>query len=194
MDKKEFIKEYKIKDALPITPALRVLPAEGFALGIEEFINERFRGVARARAQVASYAGVLVSAEYAAYFFKILLAEIYGRVFLDVRITNDNERLSIIIEHEGELPLAEKQIRDLIRTARNAGMTIGLEEGKILLTLSFSEAAIRRVYAISVNDGRAVMLGKFGEIFNCGEDYQTEEKPRTIPTPSPKKARKKTTK
>lgn len=191
MDKKQFITEYNIKDAVPLDPSLRVLPAEGFAQAIEEFINERFRGVAKARAQVASYAGVLVSAEYAAYFFKALLCEIYGRVFLEINISNDNDRLIITIECEDELPLEEKQVRNLIRTARNAGMTIDLEESAIKLSLSFSEAAIRRVYAISVNDGRRIMLSKFGELFYCGEDYPTEEMPRRVPTLTPKKQREK---
>ena len=60
-------------------------------------------------------------------------------------------------------------------------MTINLLEGVIRLSLSFSEAAIRRVYAISVNDGRRIMLSKFGELFYCGEDYPTEEMPRRVP-------------
>ncbi|MBR3876038.1 MAG: hypothetical protein IKJ25_04595 [Clostridia bacterium] len=191
MDKKQFVKEYNIKDAVPLDPSLRVLPAEGFAQAVEKFINERFRGVARARAQVASYAGVLVSAEYTAYFFKTLLTEIYGRAFLEINISNDNEKLIIEIEYGEELPLAEKQVRNLIRTARNAGMTINLLEGTIRLSLCFSEAAIRRVYAISVNDGRRIMLSKFGELFYCGEDYPTEEMPRRVPTLTPKKQREK---
>ena len=191
MDKKQFVKDYNIKDAVPLDPSLRVLPAEGFAQAIEEFINERFRGVARARAQVASYAGVLVSAEYTAYFFKTLLTEIYGRAFLEINISNDNEKLIIEIEYGEELPLAEKQVRNLIRTARNAGMTINLLEGTIRLSLCFSEAAIRRVYAISVNDGRRIMLSKFGELFYCGKDYPTEEMPRRVPTLTPKKQREK---
>ena len=35
MDKKQFVKEYNIKDAVPLDPSLRVLPAEGFAQAIE---------------------------------------------------------------------------------------------------------------------------------------------------------------
>ncbi len=196
MDKKEFVKEYSIKDAMPLDPALSVIPSEGYAQAISDFINERFPGVAKARTTAISYGGVLVSAEYTAYFFKMLLAEIYGRTFLDINIASEGDKLIIYINYEGELPLADKQMRNLIRTARNAGMRINLYQGQIKLSLSFTEAAIRRVYAISVNDGRRIMLSKFGELFYCGEDYNTEEKAPTQPRPPKKRTvrKKKTTK
>ena len=47
-------------------------------------------------------------------------------------------------------------------------MEIYPENRKIKLTLSFARAASHRVYAVSVGDGRRIMLGKLGEIFYCG--------------------------
>ena len=186
MNKQEFIEKYNIRDALPIDPSLRVLPGEGFALGIEEFINERFRGVAKARATVSSYSGVLVCPEYVAMFFKTLFTEVYGRSFINISITSDNERLTLLIEPDEPLDLTDSQMRNLIRLARNGGMKIYPDDGKIRLTLLFSEAAIRRVYAISVGDGRSIMLSKMAEIFFSGELYSDDDKPRTSP-PAPQK-------
>lgn len=176
MDKNEFINQYKIKAAMPLDPSLRVIPGEGFALAIEEFINDRFRGVARVTAELESYGGVLVCSEYVASFFKALLAEIYGRCFLDITISSDKERMTILVKPDMPLPLEDKQMRNLIRLARNGGMRIFLEDGNIRLTLLFSDAALRRVYAISVYDGRKIMLGKFSEIFYSGEEYYSCEK------------------
>ena len=181
MNKREFISEYNIKDAMPIDPSSKVLPAEGFAVAIEEFINDKFCGVARASASVASYCGVLVCTEYVALFFKTLLAELYGRSFLNISITNDNELMNILIEHDGPLPLSDSQMRNIIRIARNGGMQIYPAEDSIRLTLKFEDAAIRKVYAISVNDGKRIMLSKLGEIFYCGEDYPHEPPKRAEP-------------
>jgi len=64
-------------------------------------------------------------------------------------------------------------MRSIIKAARNGGMKIYFEDDKIRLTLTFSDAAIRRVYAISVIDGRNIMLAKLSEIFFCGEEYDS---------------------
>lgn len=174
MNKRDFINEYRIFDSLPIDPSSRVLPAEGFAIGIEEFINERFRGVARARSSVISYSAVSVSTEYVALFFKLLLAEIHGRCFLDIELSSDPNEMTIKISWEGQLPLDQEQIRDIIRTARNGGMHISVTEEKIELKLCFVNSFKRRVYAISVNDGRRVIMSKFNEIFSFGDPYPVE--------------------
>lgn len=173
MTKLDFISTYEISDATPQNPTLEVISADGFSHAIEEFINDRFRGIARVRCQVYSGSSVLVSTEYAAYFFKILLSEIYGRVFLNINISSDTERLTIEISPEGTLPLCDKQLRQIIKIARNAGMQIISENENLRLTLNFADAAIRRIYAISLSDGRAIMLYKLGEIFHCGAVCQT---------------------
>ncbi len=184
MDKTSFIKEYNIRDAMPIDPASRVLPAEGMAYAIGDFINERFRGVAHAGVSVASYSGVLLCPEYMAYFFKTLFTYLYGRCFAEVEITNDNERLSILIRTEEDLPLCDREIRDLIRIARNARSEITVGSREITVALKFGDAARRHVYAISVNDGRRIMLAKLGEIFYSGE-YLSADVTDSRPLPKP---------
>ena len=181
MNKQEFIKEYSIKDAMPIDPSLRVLPAEGVAEAIEEFIGERFRGVARAGSSVATYGGLLVCPDYLAYFFKALFTEIYGRCFIEINITNNDERLFIAAEVDGYIPISDVARRNLIKIARNAGAEVSLSERGISLSFRFEDAAIRRVYAISVNDGRHSMLSKLGELFYCGEELDSENPPTLLP-------------
>ena len=108
---------------------------------------------------------ILVSAEYAAYFFKMLLTYIYGRTFLNIDISCDKQNLILMVSADDKLPLTESEMRFLIKTARNAGMEIYPVENEIKLTISFSKAAPYRVYAISVGDGKRVMLSKFNEMF-----------------------------
>lgn len=168
MIKNEFISKYQFSDAVPMDPTLRTVPAEAFAEALEEFMNDRFRGIARVKTDIISAEAVLVSAEYAAYFFKMLLTYVYGRVFLNIDASSDRHGLIMLITAEEDLPLTDSELRFLIKTARNAGMEIYPDGRKIKLILKFSRAASHRVYAVSVGDGRRVMLGKLNEIFYCG--------------------------
>lgn len=172
MTKKEFIDQYNIKDALPIDPSKKAMPAEGFAMALEEFLTDKFRGAVIIERESISAQAMLISAEYLAYFFKILLTDIYARQILRVNISSDMKKLNILISTDEPLCLTERELRDLIRLARNAGMEIYPEECSLRLSVLLSPAMIRRVYAISVVDSRLIMLGKLGEIFFCGEPLQ----------------------
>ena len=168
MEKHEFIKEYQLSDALPVDPTLRTVPAEAFASALKEFTYDRFRGIARVSYTDISCESILISAEYTAYFFRSLLSFVYGRVFIDIDISSDREHLTMIISSEEELPITDSELRFLVKTARNAGMEFYLADNKIKLKVAFSKAAIHRVYAVSVSDGKQVMLSKLCEMFYCG--------------------------
>ena len=118
--------------------------------------------------EVISAEAVLVSAEYAAYFFKMLLTYVYGRVFLNIDVSSDRRGLVMLITTDEDMPLTDPELRFLIKTARSAGMEIYPEKRRIKLTLSFAKAASLRVYAVSVSDGKRVILAKLNEIFYCG--------------------------
>lgn len=169
MIKNEFISKYELSDAVPLDPTSRTVPAEAFAEALKEFINDRFRGIARVNMDIVSAEAVLVSAEYAAYFFKTLLTYVYGRVFLNIEVSSNSHGLTMLITTDEDLPLTDPELRFLIKTARNAGMEIYPDSRRIKLTLSFAKAASYRIYAVSVGDGRRVMLSKLNEIFYCGE-------------------------
>lgn len=169
MTKREFINHYEIKDAMPVDPAKKLVPAESFYSALCEFLEQRFYGAVKIESRNISARSVLICADYAAYFFKMLLTYVYGREMLYITADSDDEKLSIIILSESDLPLTSGETRSLIRLARDAGMDIYPEARSIRLTLSFSAALTKRVYAISVGDGKLAMLGKLSEIFYCGE-------------------------
>lgn len=172
MTKAEFIEQYKIKNALPFDPSKKALPAEGFAMALSDFLSERFRGAVIIEYGSVSARDILISAEYAAYFFKILLTDLYARQILTVRISSDEKNLTISVRADEPLLLTEGEWRDLIRLARNGGMEIYPEELGFRLTAGLSPAMIRRIYAVSVVDAKRVMLGKLSEIFFCGEPLE----------------------
>lgn len=176
MTKNEYIIQYGIKDALPIDPSKKALPAEGFAMALEDFLSERFRGAVTVDREVVSAREILISAEYVAYFFKILLTDVYARQLLRINIGSDESSLIIDITTDVPLCLSDREMREIIRLARNGGFEIYPEECRIRLTAGLSPAMIRRVYAVSVVDSRRVMLSKLGEIFFCGELlYDTDD-------------------
>ena len=80
-------------------------------------MNDRFRGIASVKTDSLSAEAVMVSAEYAAYFFKMLLTYVYGRVFLDINVSCDEQGLVILITAEEDLPLTDSELRFLIKTA-----------------------------------------------------------------------------
>ena len=168
MEKNEFIRKYQLSDTVPVDPTLKTIPAEAFVSALKEFIYERFRGIARVNFDNVSCESVLISAEYAAYFFRTLLTYVYGRVFIDIKVSSDSQYLTMIIDSDEELPITDSELRFLVKTARNAGMEFYLQDNKIKLKLAFSKAAIYRIYAVSVSDGKRVMLNKLCEIFYCG--------------------------
>ena len=192
MNKNEFIKQYKITDATPIDPSKKALPAAGFSSAIAEFMEERFRGAARVECDNIPATPIFVCAEYAAFFFKALLTDIYCRAFLNIKITSDQKEMSILIEAD-ELPITDSEMRDLIRLARNAGFKILPKANTISLSVEFSPIAIHRVYTVSIIDGKRIMLGKMVEIFCHGELLDPDPKPLP-PMPKPISKRKTTKK
>ena len=178
MDKIEFNSTYNISDAKPLNPAHVILSADGFATAIEEFINEGFGGIAHVDCDVYSGSSVLCCTDYVAYFFKTLLADVYGRVFIEIKIHLEEDHLKIIVEPSDELPITDEELRNLVRIARNAGFKTLYLDGKFHMKLNFSDASMRRVYAVSPRDGRHIMLYKMGEIFHCGALKFTAKKRR----------------
>ena len=188
MNKNEFIKQYRITDATPIDPSKKALPAAGFSSAIAEFMEERFHGAAGVVCDNVPSTPIFICAEYAAYFFKALLTDIYGRAFVTIKISSDQKEMSILIEAD-ELPITDSEMRDLIRLARNAGFKIMPEGNTIRLSVEFSHVAIHRVYTVSIMDGKRIMLGKMVEIFCHGELLDPTPKPLP-PMPKPISKRK----
>ncbi|MBQ8303059.1 MAG: hypothetical protein IJX97_05930 [Clostridia bacterium] len=168
MNKEKFIKDYKLSDAVPIDPTLVLICASGYGEAIRGFINDEFRGIARVEGDLESQKYVFICTEYAAFFFKQMLADIYGRVLINIKIKENENNMEITISSEEEIPLSERELRRLIKIARNAGMDFFINGNTYRLTLAFVDTVTNRVYAISLYDGERIMLSKLSEIFHCG--------------------------
>ena len=150
---------------MPVDPSSKSIRTVAFAEAISEFINDNFRGVAEVETNTTSMQSVMICAEYTAFYFKSLLSFLHGRVYLKIRIYDDNGTLRIQITSDEDMPLTFDESNYLIKMARNAGMNIHPEASEIRLSLRYSDAACHGVYAISVADGKRILIGKFCEIF-----------------------------
>ena len=165
MNRQEFIEKYKLSDSVPIDPSSKSISAIAFAEAIAEFINENFRGIADVGVNVKSNASVMICAEYTAFYFKTLLSFLHGSAYLNISIQDDKDAVRLTIKADKDMPLTFEETAYLIKIARNAGMEIYPDKDEFRLSLSYSEAASRGVYAISVADGKRILIAKFNEIF-----------------------------
>ncbi len=196
MTKKEFIQHYAIADAKPLDPSKKAIPAEAFSYALAEFMENRFASVVRVSFDNISAQSVLICAEYVAEFFKMLIIQVYGRAEININISTDKERLTLIVGVDGGLPVSDSELRQLIRLARNGGFQVNLHEGAMVLSVDFTPTVSHRVYAVSIVDGRRVMLGKLVEVFCHGELFNPDPPPLP-PMPEPIKKmpkKRKTTK
>lgn len=189
MTKREFVKKYRLSDAFPIDPSKKAIPAEAFSVAISEFMEDRFEGVVNVICKNVCAHSIFICSEYVAYFFKMLIADVYGRQLLKMSIFSDEKKLNIEITAEEALPLADAELRELVKLARNGGFEILIENypevvDKIKLTVDYYPTIPKRIYAVSIKDGRRIMLGKMDEIFSLGEPMNTEPLPKR-PQPKP---------
>ena len=174
MTKSDFIEKYKISDAEPLDPSKKSIPAESFSIAIAEFMEAKFDGVVRVKCDDISPQAIMVCSDYVAYFFKKLLTAIYGRTIIDMHIFSDEEGLNLNITCNGELPLSDAEFRNIVRLARNGGFQVFSEDypnslSSLSLFVVFHPRIAKRVYAVTIRDGKHIMLSKLNEIFHCGE-------------------------
>ena len=174
MRKDVFILNHQIADAYPIDPSSKILQAGEFAKALDDFLGSKFCGCVSVSLDSFSTESILVCADYVAYFFKLLLCDIYGRVFLKLSFSNGEKGLIINIFCDEELPLCDDELRLLIKTARNAGMEILPKSQEIQLTLRYQSTYEHKVYALSISKTRKLMLDRLNEIFYSGEPIKKE--------------------
>lgn len=165
MNQIEFIDKYKISDIPPSDPSCALIYAKALAESIGEFVHSAFYAAAEVNANVKSGKTVLLSADYTSLFFRMLFTSVFGRVYLKIDISENNDGIIIDVTADEPLPLSSRELNMLIKTARNAGMTVKNIDGKITLALEFSNSEEYSVYAGDFFSGRRVMHAALCKIF-----------------------------
>ncbi len=165
MERSEFISKYSISDTPVADPSSNLMHARAFAEAIREFINEGFRASAEVSVSVQSDKSVLICPEYAALFLRMLFNSIFGRVYLNIDISERDGKIIISVSSDTELPLSRRDMNSLTKAARNAGFTVEGIDGEITASLAFSDSEEYSVYAGDFFTGKRRMHAKLCEIF-----------------------------
>ena len=168
MNKQEFIEKHGLSDAKVIDTLYHIMIISSVSRGLEEFLGANFSGAVEVSSNVSSSKCVLICTEYFSMFFKTLLTDIYGRVFLKIHIESAENGAVIRISSDEVIPLTFEESCALIKLARNAGMEIYPEEKEIRLTIEYTDAGLHSIYAISASHSMRTILAKLNEIFYCG--------------------------
>ena len=118
-----FYKQYKISGAEPHDVVKHRVPVSIFANTVTEFLSTEFSGLVEIDCKPIWDVNscIRVCEDFAAYFFKNLLAAIYGKDVLKIDIILEDDVFSITLHQPRENGIAYSHINDLSRMAKSAG-------------------------------------------------------------------------
>lgn len=175
MNSTEFSAAHSITDAAPQRIKKNAFTTKAFAKCVKEFIEQNFAGLAEVECDIPVNLWILISSDYAAYFFKKLLTDIYGRIFLKISLLTDEKQLTITIKSDSPFPLDYYKTNELIRQARNAGCEILSADEGFVMTIPILKEASLSVYAIPVDHCAQIIKRSFNNIFFYNTDKSTDK-------------------
>ena len=162
----EFYRKYGVSGAVPIGKAKGLIPTFNIANTIKEFIDKEFPGLVDIYCEPMWDNGlsVMVCPEIMAYFFKNLLAAIYGRDAVSIDIICTDDQFTVIIRSNDHLPIECLEMSELTAILGDTGFTYKIGDDKLTLSAPCTKTKRFIVRSFSVNHLRA----KFVEIFFTG--------------------------
>ncbi len=145
MTESDFHSICKTSSALPLCPVLSFVNIPSLAESLSRFINENFRAAAAVSYESLDGSAVICE-EYAAYFFKALLKGIFGRNFINIRISSSHKGLFINIRSDKRLPLRRRESNELIKIARAAGFEIQPHDNGFTLSAQLAVTSTAHIY------------------------------------------------
>ena len=163
MEKSEFEKRYKFENATPFSPEKYLLNTDALSEALGDFFKKNFSELIELSSDIRIAKKISVSAEYTAFFFKLLLYYIRARAFVQAKVLDLSDELciSIVIDRPVELLLREST--DIIKAARNAGYEIMPTETGYTLRVKYTEDYRMKVFARSCSAPE--LLYALNEIF-----------------------------
>ena len=133
---------------------------------IVEFAESAFRGCISVELDGECDGLLLISEDQLALYFKELIAGIYGRANLNVKIHSGEEHLTIRFSPTLPVSISQSEAGRLARLARGAGMSLELDGGEIRAYLDFVHDADFSIYALGVREAKALILSRLCEAFS----------------------------
>lgn len=133
--KSSFYKKYKISDAKPIDITRHFVQVSEFCETLCDFLNKEFIGLFEIVCEPVwdKCVFVKISEDYTAYFFKLLLATVYGRESVKINVVFEDEVLTLTISADKHLPIEGDEMNELVRIIRSTGFSFKVENDKIII-------------------------------------------------------------
>ncbi len=110
--------------------------------GLEEFIEENFRGAVRFKKDKSDIGYIKVATSSLALFIKLLLGDIFGESVADMEISAEDGMFFLRTSWKKKRPLTSKTIATLSIIANDAGFDFSIEEHSGLCEILISAKTV----------------------------------------------------
>ena len=142
-----------ISESTPNDFTVTTVRISDIALSTEKFFDNNFRGAIITESSPDLYGYVEASTDGIAYFFKVLLNEVFGDSVVRVFMQKSEKGFQMITKWQKHHDMSEEGLRELENTARHSGFDLEFsqsgKECQATLTLKIKTVKILSVYAIS---------------------------------------------
>lgn len=160
-----FYKHYKISGAEPVDIIKHRIPVTTFTNTVTEFLETEFAGLVEIDCKPIwdENSCIRVCEDFAAYFFKNLLAAIYGKVSLKIEMSLEDDIFSLdLYQAKGNIDYIH--INELARIAKSAGFEYKMTENGLLLYARTTRLTRTSIRSTTQN----LLRARFAEIFFTG--------------------------
>lgn len=161
-----FYKQYKISDAEPVDVIKHRIPISTFTNTVIEFISTEFQGLVEFECKPIwdLNSCIRICEDFTAYFFKNLLAAIYGRETVKIEMEISDDVFFINICSPDGFKIEHNDMTDLLRMAKSSGFSYDLSDNRLSLSVSTFRYAQMSVRSMTQN----LLRARFVEIFFTG--------------------------
>ena len=142
-----------ISESTPNNFTITTVRISDISLSTEKFFDNNFRGAIITESASDLYGYVETSPDGIAYFFKVLLNEVFGDSVVRVSMQKHENSFQMITKWRQFRDISEFAREELEKTARLSGFDIAFSQSgnecEATLTLKIKTAKILSVYAIS---------------------------------------------
>ena len=161
-----FYTHYKISGAEPVTVDKHRVPISTFINTVTEFLDTEFAGLIDIECKPFwdINSCIRICEDFTAYFFKNLLAAIYGHKAVSMEMSLSDDTFSLMIRSSGELEIDCDDMSELLRIAKTAGFNYDLSDTELTLStraLRYNQTSVR---SLSQN----ILRARFVKIFFTG--------------------------
>lgn len=164
--KSKFYSKYKITDAKPLGLERHYIQVSNFSSTLIDFLSKEFTGLFEVDYEPIweTNATIKISEGHVAYFLKTLMATVFGRETLKLKMLLEDEVFNLSIEAESNLPMTNEEMINLVKLIHSTGFSHEITDNRILLYSAVRRAMKKTLHSLSTDLFRQRLV----EIFFTG--------------------------